>query len=92
MKRAIKHKNPIPIREPRFQMQVIKTKKGKGSYKRKDRTQRSFYLGGAEKVLTIAVPKHLCPIQFTKKLILRPPKVVSGKCDTSLPSAWPLEE
>ena len=52
MKRTIKHRNPIPIREPRFKMRVIKTKKGKGSYKRKDRTQRSFYLGGAEKVLT----------------------------------------
>jgi len=41
-------------------MQVIKTKKGKGSYKRKDRTQRSFYFLGAEKVLT-SRSQYLCP-------------------------------
>ena len=30
------------IKKPQFKIRIVKSKKGKGSYKRKDRTQRSF--------------------------------------------------
>lgn len=38
------------IKKPQFKIRIVKSKKGKGSYTRKDRTKRSFYLG-AGKVL-----------------------------------------
>lgn len=56
-----KQRNPFAkiIKKSQYKLQVIKPKRGKGSYKRKDRANkvRSFLLG-AGKVLTIAVPKH----------------------------------
>lgn len=42
------------IKKPQFKIRVVKPKKGKGSYKRKDRANevRSFLFLGAGKVLT----------------------------------------
>jgi len=32
------------IKKPQFKIRIVKSKKGKGSYKRKDRSQRSFFI------------------------------------------------
>lgn len=39
-------RNPLAkiIKKSQYKLRIVKPKKGKGSYKRKDRTQRSFFL------------------------------------------------
>ena len=50
------------IRKPLYKTRIVKSKKGKGSYKRKDRANkvRSFLFRGRESA-NLAVPKHPCP-------------------------------
>lgn len=57
-------RNPLAkiIKKPLYKLRVVKPKKGKGSYKRKDRVKRSFYLG-AGKVLT-SRSQYPCPYFF----------------------------
>lgn len=75
-----KRKNPFArqLSRPLYKLRIVPSKKGKGSYKRKDRNKRSFLLG-ARKVLTIAVPKtsslliiypmHFCSVPRSVVLI-----------------------
>ena len=56
------------IKKPQFKIRVVKSKKGKGSYTRKDRTKRSFLFRGRENA-NLAVPNIPVPILYYAKTI-----------------------